>query len=387
MSTSQNGWPVRTSSADLTPLPWVTGRVVPGDVYAVFDYLCRRFDREVENIDPKSSWGYAYRAVRGQTSGFSNHASGTAIDLNAPRHPLGRSGTFTLAQATAIRRILADLDGVIRWGGNYSGRKDEMHFEINASAADVKRAAQKVSAPMTPPKPPTYPRPPAGTVVAWNCKVGSRPHFDAELETLAGRRVIGLMETGGHRDDIRKFAIKHGYSIVSGSGDTGASSQLLVKHRSGVVASGVVTIGTPWRGPKGKRIDGRAFPWVKLDVDGRKTLVILVHMPWGPTKPSNVRAWVACSRVLRRLAKINPGWDVLIVGDLNQPASSRLPYSILGTANKIGGRIVSTGAPLDYAIYRRSTTPRPSGRPVVARGRKGSKLGSDHPVVTYSIGA
>lgn len=384
MSTSQNGWPVRTSSADLVPLTWVTGRVVPGDVHAVFDYLCRRFNREVEAIDPKSSWGYAYRAVRGQTSGFSNHASGTAIDLNAPRHPLGRSGTFTLAQATAIRRILSDLDGVVRWGGNYSGRKDEMHFEINASAADVKRAAQKVSAPV---KPPTYPKAPIGSVVSWNCKVGNRANFKAELDTFLGKAVIGLMETGGHRNDINHWAKEHGYSVFSGVGEIGASSQLLVKHRSNVIDHGVVTIKTPWRGPKGKWIRGRAFPWVKMVIDGQKTLLILAHMPWSPTKPTNIRAWVTCSRVLRRLAAINPDWNVLIMGDLNQPATSRLPYSILGTANKIEGRIVPTGAPLDYAIFRRSTSPRPPGRPLLAHGRKGTRLGSDHHVVTYSIGA
>ena len=50
MSTSQNGWLVFTSSASLVSLPWITGRVRPGDVYFVFDYLCRRFNSEVEPI-------------------------------------------------------------------------------------------------------------------------------------------------------------------------------------------------------------------------------------------------------------------------------------------------------------------------------------------------
>lgn len=143
---SQNGWPVHTSSSSLAPLDWITGRVDPTTV-AIFDYLCRRFDAEVEPIRVDWSWGYAYRAIRGRTSGYSNHASGTAIDLNAPAHPLGKRGTFTPKQATAIRRILADLDGAIRWGGNYSGRKDEMHFEVNVDADDLARVAKKITQP------------------------------------------------------------------------------------------------------------------------------------------------------------------------------------------------------------------------------------------------
>lgn len=142
---SQNGWPVRTSSSGLVPLSWVTGRVVPGDVHTVFDYLCRRFHDEVEPITTAHSWGYAYRAIRGQTSGYSNHASGTAIDLNAPAHPLGKRGTFSKAEAQRIRAILADLDGAVRWGGNYSGRPDEMHFEINVDAAELARVAQRIT--------------------------------------------------------------------------------------------------------------------------------------------------------------------------------------------------------------------------------------------------
>src|SRR5690606_27057234 len=75
-------------------------------------------------------WGYAERPIRG-SSVISNHASGTAIDLNATKHPLGASGTFTSTQVTRIREILAVTRNHVRWGGDYTGRKDEMHFEIN----------------------------------------------------------------------------------------------------------------------------------------------------------------------------------------------------------------------------------------------------------------
>src|SRR5690606_34980535 len=45
----------------------------------------------------------------------------------------------------ALRRILDDLGGVVRWGGDYSGRKDEMHFEINANAARVAQVARSLA--------------------------------------------------------------------------------------------------------------------------------------------------------------------------------------------------------------------------------------------------
>lgn len=143
MATSQNGWVVRTSSSGLAPLSWITGRVLPGDVFTIFDFLCKKFNATVEPIRRDQSWGWAYRVVRGG-SDLSNHASATAIDLNAPSHPLGRRGTFSPDQNRAIQRILNDLDAVVRWGGDYPGRPDEMHFEINASAQRVAAVADRI---------------------------------------------------------------------------------------------------------------------------------------------------------------------------------------------------------------------------------------------------
>lgn len=154
-ATSQNGWPVIGAYGDsrLKALPHITGDVLAGDVWTVLDWLCRRFDAEVEAITRGDSWGYAPRTIIGSTV-TSNHASGTAVDLNASRHPLGKTGTFSTAQVAAIRKIIADsvVDGtpVLRWGGDYSGRKDEMHFEINLqsngnSPAKVASLAARVS--------------------------------------------------------------------------------------------------------------------------------------------------------------------------------------------------------------------------------------------------
>ena len=73
--------------------------------------------------------------VRGTTDKLSNHASGTAIDLNATKHALGKIGTFP-AEKVPMIRALARKYGLF-WGGDYQNRKDEMHFEINVSPKKV----------------------------------------------------------------------------------------------------------------------------------------------------------------------------------------------------------------------------------------------------------
>jgi len=142
-ATSQNGWP----AAKDTPLQKLTvgaasfaPGVRKGDVHTILGYVARRFNSEVEKLVKDTCWGFAYRDISGSTD-LSNHASGTAIDCNAPQHPLGKAGTFSAAQVKAIHKIIADCNGVVRWGGDYNGRKDEMHFEINVPPGNAKIAA------------------------------------------------------------------------------------------------------------------------------------------------------------------------------------------------------------------------------------------------------
>jgi hypothetical protein len=146
MATSQNGWPVATAGQqDTSTVAGVTfpNGVLRGDVATVLHYVARRFHAEVEPLHAGWCWGWFVKNVAGSTS-ISNHASGTAIDFNAPAHPLGAAGTFSSTKQAAIHRIIADCDGVVRWGGDYSGRKDEMHFEINKGAAAVKALATRI---------------------------------------------------------------------------------------------------------------------------------------------------------------------------------------------------------------------------------------------------
>jgi len=96
------------------------------------------FHELIEPIDEGTfdDWGYAFRMVRGSTDRLSCHSSGTAIDLNATKHPLGKSGTFP-AEKIPMLRALAKKYG-LKWGGDFKSRPDDMHFEVEISASKAK---------------------------------------------------------------------------------------------------------------------------------------------------------------------------------------------------------------------------------------------------------
>jgi uncharacterized protein YukE len=149
---SQNGWPVNPPRSTRT-IPGTNARVnvADGDAGDVLMHVLGQVNSRVENIDLNSAagehddWGFAERTVRGG-SDMSNHASGTAVDINATRHGLGERDTFTPAQVQEIHTILGEVDNVVRWGGDYTGRADEMHFEIVGTPEEVARVAERLRA-------------------------------------------------------------------------------------------------------------------------------------------------------------------------------------------------------------------------------------------------
>lgn len=151
MVKSQNGYPANPPRASRqvpgSKIKLVVANGPAGDLLLRF---AAEFDRVVEDIDTAlggvlDDWGWADRPIRDGVE-LSNHASATAIDLNATRHVLGRVHTFTSLQVARIHDLLALFENVIRWGGDYTGRKDEMHFEINKPIGDVTRVLAKLNA-------------------------------------------------------------------------------------------------------------------------------------------------------------------------------------------------------------------------------------------------
>ena len=132
---SHNGWLASKNRAEIG----IKSFTVPGTkiklacaeaVAPLLINFASEFHHLVEKIDKGDldDWGYAFRTIRGSDVHVSNHASGTAIDINATKHPLGKRGTFSKSQEKTIRELCKYYG--LRWGGDYQVRADEMHFEV-----------------------------------------------------------------------------------------------------------------------------------------------------------------------------------------------------------------------------------------------------------------
>lgn len=180
MTTSYNGWQASQNRAAIGVdknfkvnlgsglVVGFPGGVKAGDVAYLFTYLVTQFHNRVEAIDLPSAldeWGYNYRQNR-NSNNLSCHSSGTALDLNATRHPNNRGRTFKPAQVQVIKAILAELGGVIGWGGDFNRTKDEMHFEIKGNAAQVKAVVDGIKKRLLAAKKPS----------TWENDMGGTPH-------------------------------------------------------------------------------------------------------------------------------------------------------------------------------------------------------------------
>lgn len=159
MANSQNGWPVATSGQqDRAPLirnVTVPNGVLAGDVAVIFRWLAGEYDRRVERLVAGWCWGWFVKNIEGSSS-ISNHASGTAVDLNAPANPMGSGTTkksMSAAQIDECHQLERESDNVLRWGGDYVSRQDPMHWEIVGSRAAVRKFANKIRNAEPPRKP------------------------------------------------------------------------------------------------------------------------------------------------------------------------------------------------------------------------------------------
>ena len=144
---TQSGYPVLTDYGDpaLTSNPAVPGTagavlimggLRSGDPMTCLLYVAARWHSEVEPlVQSQGQWGYTYKSITGG-SGWSNHAGGVAVDLNATRHPQGAHGT--VMNMTAVGQIEQAVGSALDWGGRWSGSSvDAMHWQIsNGKAGD-----------------------------------------------------------------------------------------------------------------------------------------------------------------------------------------------------------------------------------------------------------
>lgn len=133
-----NGWPVIVSRSDKN---LATGKVpgtnirltahkvaLPVLLAVAAEVHNRVASITANNAAGQDDAGYTYRLIDG-TSEYSNHASGTAIDLNWRMWPMFKR-RMNKAQRAAAVAIAAEFSPIITWGGSWGARADEMHWEI-----------------------------------------------------------------------------------------------------------------------------------------------------------------------------------------------------------------------------------------------------------------
>ena len=148
MQTSYNGWPASKDQAEIGIKAYkVEGTSLKlrcaEKVAPLLINFAKEFNELIEPLEGGifDDWGYAYRDVRGVPGKLSNHASGTAIDLNATRHPLGKVGTFDAAKVPMLKALVKKYG--LTWGGEWT-RPDPMHFEISIGPAKVAELVNKL---------------------------------------------------------------------------------------------------------------------------------------------------------------------------------------------------------------------------------------------------
>lgn len=144
---SHNGWEMENAADDGgtvctrpvpgTPLRGVAVRM--GDVETVLVHLVRRFHYEVDALrrGDVTGWHAPSKVRKGHAE--SNLASGTAVRVRPGSYPAGVRGGFFPQQEVVIRDILAELDGVVRWGGD-DRAPDESLFSIDVRPGDKRLA-------------------------------------------------------------------------------------------------------------------------------------------------------------------------------------------------------------------------------------------------------
>ncbi|MGW2369649.1 hypothetical protein ACWCZ5_29250 [Streptomyces sp. NPDC001667] len=154
---SANGWEMQKATDDggdiVTRHVAGTGlnvSVCMGNPETVLVHVIRRFHYEVDTLgpygepDPVEGW-VAPSAVRDSRLPESNQASGTAVVVRPDSYPPGVRGGFTTAQQLIIHDIVADTEGVVRWGGD-DRRPYEGLFYITVGPGDARlaRVAAKI---------------------------------------------------------------------------------------------------------------------------------------------------------------------------------------------------------------------------------------------------
>ncbi|MGW0016943.1 peptidoglycan-binding protein [Rhodococcus sp. NPDC003382] len=230
-SHSENGWRMcnRDECVVANPLPYTnTAPIRAGDAATILNAWIIWYHR---NVEPLTSpvWGWSNENAVGN----SNHLSGTAVDINAPKYPWGLR-SMPAARIAKVREGLRLFEGSVFWGADW-GRADEMHYQIGWREGDPRVAAfaAKLNAGhlgIYSPGPAAPAPAPAPTVSRPTISRGSTGDHVRYLQTLLNRA----------------YPL---YSRLVVDGDFGPATESVVREfqrRAGLAVDGVVGPAT-WR--------------------------------------------------------------------------------------------------------------------------------------------
>lgn len=141
---SQNGYSCDASLIVKLTVPTTSVKLNlrKGDTSVLLLHFAAWFHKNISPLKQAQCGGYNDRNIRGSSTTKSNHASGTAEDLNWTEFPQ-HARKMTSAQRAKVRAQIRYYEGALRWGGDYSD-PDEQHVEINDTPAAVTRVADKI---------------------------------------------------------------------------------------------------------------------------------------------------------------------------------------------------------------------------------------------------
>ena len=140
---SVDGYPYRMTTIEVDNTSYRVQKAVAAIFKDFLTRLCRENNYSLDEV--KDDWSYILRPVRGYEDEYratgdvrylSNHSWGLAVDVNATKNPMA-DRLITDMPVAWIRANAPKY--MIRWGGDYDGRKDAMHFEFIGTPEDAKR--------------------------------------------------------------------------------------------------------------------------------------------------------------------------------------------------------------------------------------------------------
>ncbi|MFJ2557307.1 MULTISPECIES: hypothetical protein [unclassified Streptomyces] len=140
---SKNGWEMEKTVDDhghiytrpLPGLPLDGVQMRMAEVETVLVHVVSRFHYEIDALRAGEVVGWQRPGSVRKGLAESNLASGTAVRIRPGSYPSGARGGFYPLEELVLRDILADCEGVVRWGGD-DRTPDESLFSIDVPPGD-----------------------------------------------------------------------------------------------------------------------------------------------------------------------------------------------------------------------------------------------------------